>query len=114
VADASFPTYADERGDLIAVEFADVPFPVRRVFVVRGVEARLARGDHDVPCEEMVVLLQGSVVFTLGDPARSVEVRLDEPGQRLRLEPGQNVSYVLDGRGSEIIVLASEPYQARP
>ena len=107
----TFPTYADERGELIALEFADVPFQVRRVFVVRGVDARVARGDHPVPCDQLVVLLQGAVSFTLGPSGESVDVRLDRPGQRLLLAPGQDVTYVLDGRGSEILVLASEPYQ---
>ena len=113
MTDQPFPTYADARGDLLAVELADVPFFVRRVFVVRGVDERLPRGDHDVPCEELVVLLEGSVRFDVDSPAGHDRVVLDKPGQRLLLSPGQSISYVLDGPGSAILVLASAPHQER-
>ena len=111
MTDQPFPTYADERGDLLAVEFADVPFEVKRAFVVRGVHARLSRGDHVVPCEQLVVLLEGSVLFDVGSAGETERVVLDKRGQRLRLTSGQTVSYVLDGPASAILVLASAAYQ---
>ena len=113
MTDDPFPTYGDERGDLLAIELHDVPFTVRRVFVVRGVEERLPRGDHDVPCEELVVLLNGSVCFDLDSPAGPDRVVLDKPGQRLLLSTGQSMSYVLDGPESAILVLASALHEER-
>lgn len=106
-----FPHFVDERGTLTAVEFDDVPFVVRRSFVVHGADPVLPRGDHGVPCEEFVVLLSGSAVFRLVDEGAEVhETVLGEPGASLLLRPGAHVSYVLDGPASSILVLASEPY----
>jgi hypothetical protein len=114
VTDEPFPTFVDERGELLAVEFSDVPFPVRRAFVVRGADVRLPRGDHPVPCEELVVLLEGSVQFDIESPAGADRVVLDKAGQRLLLTTGQSMSYVLDGPRSAILVLASAAHAERP
>lgn len=109
--DQRFAHFVDERGTLTAVEFGDVPFPVRRVFVVHGTEARLPRGDHEVPCEELVILLSGSACFVTTTLAGQRDTALDHRGQKLRLRPGEHVSYVLDGPESSILVLASDSYK---
>jgi hypothetical protein len=114
VAEQRFPSYADDRGSLLPIELAEVPFVVRRVFVVRGVDSRLPRGDHDVPCEELVVLMEGSVQFDITSSDGPERVVLDKPGASLLLQPGTSMSYVLDGPGSTIMVLASAPHGGRP
>lgn len=106
-----FPTYVDERGVLTAVELGDVPFPVRRVFVVHGTDMVRPRGGHGAPCEELVVLLSGSACFRVSsDDQPGPTTILRERGERLWLRPGEHVSYELDGPTSAILVLASEPY----
>lgn len=110
----SVSTYADHRGVLTAVEFDDVPFLVRRAFVVHGGDVRHPRGGHDVPCEEFVVLVSGSATFQVASAAgdeRTVGLRVR--GESLLLQPGEHVSYVLDGPTSAILVLASEPFRHR-
>jgi len=111
--DRPFPTFVDERGSLLAVEFADVPFEVQRVFVIRGAVSRLPRGDHDVPCYELVVLLSGSARFDVVGPAGVESTVIDERGERLLLRPGERVTYVLDGPDAAILVLASSPHEER-
>lgn len=112
--DRPFPSFVDERGSLLAVEFADVPFDVRRVFVVRGTSSRLPRGDHDVPCHELVVLLSGAARFEVVSPGGTECTSLEAVGERLLLRPGHRVSYVLDGPESAIMVLASAAYEEGP
>ncbi|MGY2876921.1 hypothetical protein ACVW00_004111 [Marmoricola sp. URHA0025 HA25] len=108
--------FDDARGSLLAVELADLGFPVRRVFVVTGVEGGVDRGDHTVPCAEAVVLLSGSACFrtTLKATGEEVEARLERRGQRLHLSPGDHVRYRLADEHSVILVLAEEPYEQDP
>lgn len=106
--------FDDDRGSLLALELAEVPFPVRRVFVVTGRSGGSDRGDHVVPCSEAIVLLSGSASFraTLSSTGEEVEARLDRRGQRLHLERGDHVSYRLADERSAILVLAEEPFEA--
>jgi hypothetical protein len=99
---------------LTAVEFDDVPFVVRRAFVVHGSDERHPRGGHDVPCEEYVVLISGTATFHVGSASGAERiVLLRERGESVLLRPGEHVSYVLDGPTSAILVLASEPFRHR-
>jgi hypothetical protein len=107
-----FPTFADERGTLIAAELTDVPFAVARVFVVRGPAGGAVRGGHTVDSTELIVLLRGRVTMTVGeDPDRTVE--LTEPGSRVQLEAGTLLSYVLHNEDSEILVFCDQPFSRR-
>lgn len=113
-AAADVDTFDDgERGGLLAVELEDVPFPVRRVFVVTGRSGGADRGGHVVPCSEAIVLLSGSASFTatLAATGEEVEARLDRRGQRLHLDCGDHVRYRLSDEHSAILVLAEKPYE---
>jgi hypothetical protein len=107
-----FPTFADERGTLIAAELGDVPFEVTRLFVVRGPEGGASRGGHFVDGTEHIVLLRGTVTLTLGENADQA-IELTEPGSRVHLEVGTYLSYVLHSADSEILVLCDRPFAAR-
>jgi hypothetical protein len=106
-----FVEVADERGSLLPVELDEVPFPVRRVFVVHGSANGVPRGDHEVPCEELVVLLSGTACFRVNAPTGDASERvLRARGDVLALRPGEHVVYRLDSEAAAILVLASEPY----
>jgi hypothetical protein len=110
VADA-FATIADERGTLLPIEFDELPFAVRRAFVVHGSESGAPRGDHEVPCDELVVLLSGAACFRVSTPGAETRERLlRERGDTCLLRPGDHVVYHLDSEAAAILVLASEPY----
>ena len=107
-----YDVHEDARGSLLPVELAEVPFPVRRIFVVTGPAGGAERGDHLVPCGQEVVLISGSARFALtaagGDLVE--EFLLDRPGQRAVLQRGEYVRYQLEDDDSRIMVLAEEPY----
>lgn len=110
----SFPSFDDTRGHLVPVEFAALPFVPQRVFAVMAPDDGATRGDHDVPCLELMVLVTGSarvVVTTPSDGADPdvVEHRLTVAGQACLLEPGSAVVYHLAG-GAVVVVLADQPY----
>lgn len=109
---ADLPSFDDERGSLLAVEFDQLDFPVRRVFVVSGRPGGADRGDHAVPCTQLVVLLAGSAFFTTTAAATGAiaDVKLDRRGQRLDLREGDHVQYRLPDEHSSILVLAEHPY----
>jgi hypothetical protein len=105
-----FPAFEDERGTLLPIEFDEVPFPVRRVFVVNGTNGGHPRGDHVVPCDQLAVLLSGSARFRATAASGDRTAVLCERGESFRLFPGEHVVYDLDGTAASILVLASEPY----
>ncbi|WP_183407981.1 WxcM-like domain-containing protein [Nocardioides pocheonensis] len=107
------PVFTDERGTLLPIELDDVPFAVRRVFVVHGAEDAPPRGGHVVPCDELVVLVCGSATFRVGCGEDERTVLLGDQGQQVLLRPGEHVTYELDGPGSAILVLASEPFRPK-
>lgn len=109
-----FRTITDDRGTLLPVELDDLPFVVRRVFVVHGSSTAAARGDHEVPCHQLAVLLSGTASFRVSGPdAVTRECMLRERGEAVALQPGEHVVYHLDSEDAAILVLASEPYAGR-
>ncbi|MBW8751027.1 MAG: WxcM-like domain-containing protein [Propionibacteriales bacterium] len=105
--------FDDDRGSLLAVELTDLPFTVRRVFVVSGRAGGADRGDHVVPCAETIVLLSGAACFwtTSAGTDDVSDARLDRRGQRLDLDEGDHVRYRLLDEHSSILVLAEQPYE---
>ncbi len=103
--------YDDERGRLVPVELAEVPFVPARVFVVVATTGAVTRGGHAADCTELLVLVEGSASVTLthveGAPR---EHRLRAPGDRLLVAEGTHVEYTLDRPGSTVLVLADRPY----
>jgi hypothetical protein len=104
--------FEDDRGSLVAVEFSETPFPVRRAFVVTGPPGGADRGDHLVPCGQQVVLISGRACFevTSADGSTTEEFVLDRPGQQAILHSKEHVRYRLEDAGSRVLVLAEHPY----
>jgi hypothetical protein len=111
----SHPVFEEDRGALLAVELADVPFGVRRAFVVTGPPGGADRGDHPAPCAEAIVLVSGCVTLRIGSPDAPTadELCLDAAGQSAVVRRGEHVSYRLHDEHSRILVLAEEPYEGR-
>ncbi|WP_205472899.1 WxcM-like domain-containing protein [Nocardioides sp. SYSU D00038] len=103
----TFPLHPDDRGDLLALELPDVGFDVVRVFVATGPAEPVWRGDHGVPCRELLVLLRGTVEVRVGDDV----LHLTERGQAVHLEPGERVVYRLGDDHASVLVLAAAPYR---
>lgn len=112
-ATGAVTAHADERGQLVAVELPQLSFEVRRVFVVAGPPTGSERGDHLIPCEQLMVLISGSVVVTLGVDVDHLEapVLLDVPGASVRLPAGNYVRYRL-AEHAFVMVVAEQVYQS--
>jgi hypothetical protein len=110
----TFPVFDDPRGRLVPVEFDGLPFTPERVFVVVAPEEGATRGDHGVPCRELLVLVTGTarVVLTTrrgDDPPEVAEHHLGRPGEACLIEPGADVVYHLTP-GATVVVLADQAY----
>ena len=107
---AAFPVHADARGTLMAVEGADVGFPVQRVFTVRGTEVRVRRGGHAPGCRELLVLVAGRAVGTVRSASGETAFDLATTGEWVRVDPTDHVDYALDPH-SVLLVLCDRPYR---
>jgi hypothetical protein len=74
-------TVSDLRGTLSVAECErDVPFPVRRFFVVYDVPSRDVRGEHaHRTCAQFLICLRGSCTILLDDGRNRREVLLNSP-----------------------------------
>jgi hypothetical protein len=108
----TFAIAADDRGSLVPIEFSDVPFTVRRAFAVTGPPGGATRGNHIVPCMQLLCLVAGAVTVQVGhdDSPLSEPARLEHPGQSVLLTPGTFVRYTLADASSILLVLAEEPF----
>lgn len=109
------PTIRDDRGTIVISEFDDVPFPVRRMFTVTGVEPQAMRGNHVVPCDQLIILIGGQVTVKLGSSAETVDdgTSLNVVGSALLVKEGTYIQYFLADSKSSIVVLAAQPYASK-
>ena len=102
----------DMRGDLCVAEFGrELPFVVRRSFLIYNVPNAEVRGEHaHRRCQQFLVAVKGSVRVRVDDGRGREEFILDHPRLGLHLPPmvwGTQYRYSHDGM---LLVLASEPY----
>lgn len=103
----------DERGELLAVELDRLPFDPRRVFIASSPADDAIRGNHTIPCAQIMILVHGQADVELGPDADrlSAPVILEVPGASIALPMGHYVRYRLHGPDSRVLVLAAEAYQ---
>lgn len=106
------PHVRDLRGSLHALEFErQVPFAVKRAFMVHGVPSREVRGEHAHRlCHQFLVCPAGSCAVVVDDGRQRAEVVLDDPAIGLHMAPmvwGIQYKYSADAL---LLVLASEHY----
>ena len=111
----TLPTHTDERGRLLVAEDADIGFPVRRAFAITAAPAGVDRGDHVVPCRQLMVLVSGRATVRTGASSGAAgEVdELVEPGDAVDLPAGVWVRYRLSGPDAVVLVFAESPFQPR-
>lgn len=103
--------HVDERGRLLELDFAAVPFEVRRAFAVTGVPAGTTRGGHrHRGVAQLLACVAGAVAVELRRGEARCEVLLTPGEDALYLAPGVWAAqrYVEDS--SVLVVLASEPF----
>lgn len=104
----------DLRGSLSVGEFSkDIPFPVKRYFLVFDVPSRETRGEHaHRQCHQFLLCTKGSCAVVADDGVRRQEFLLDHPDLGLHLPPmiwGIQYKYSPD---AVLLVFASELYDA--
>lgn len=103
----------DMRGSLSVGDVgADVPFEVKRWFLVYDVPSVEIRGEHaHRRCEQFLVAVHGSVHVVADDGRRREQFVLDRPGVGLYLPPmtwGIQYRYTPE---ATLLVFASRPYE---
>jgi hypothetical protein len=104
----------DLRGNLSVGEFArDIPFAVKRYFIVYGVPSAETRGAHaHRTCHQFLLCVHGSCTVVADDGERRQEFQLDRPEIGVHLPPlvwGIQYKYSKD---AVLLVFASEHYDA--
>lgn len=103
--------HADRRGALVPLEFDDLPFRPRRVFVVSGVPPGTIRGRHaQRRGRQLLVCSSGRVTVELRRGARVSTVTLDRPDRGLLVDAGVWAAQTYETAGAVLVVLASEPF----
>ena len=102
----------DARGDLCVAEVGDdLPFAVRRSFLIYNVPNAELRGEHaHRQCGQFLLAVAGSIHVIADDGRQREEFRLDRPSLGLYLPPmtwGIQYRY---SEGAVLLVLASDPY----
>jgi UDP-2-acetamido-3-amino-2,3-dideoxy-glucuronate N-acetyltransferase len=109
------PRHCDMRGDLCVAEVGkEIPFPVRRQFMVFNVPSPEVRGQHaHRRCHQFLICVQGSCVVMADDGARRTEFLLNSRLYGLHLAP---LTWAVQYRYSPdavLLVLASHRYDAQ-
>jgi dTDP-4-dehydrorhamnose 3,5-epimerase-like enzyme len=78
-----FPRISDNKGTLVPFEFSDIPFEVKRVYLVTG-KNEVIRGKHAHIIEnELFVAVSGSILIKVNDGTGDTEILLDSPNEGL-------------------------------
>ena len=105
------PEVANERGDLLPVDFAGLPFPPRRIFVVRRVPPGLTRGGHAHRlCHQLFVRLSGEVRIDIRSGNVSDAILLADSNAGLLIPAGVWSSQTYLSPDASLLVLCSESY----
>ena len=82
-------SHTDPRGKLRAVEGArDIPFEIRRVFMISEVPADAKRGEHAYMHNEFLICAAGSCTVEIDDGKRVKTCVMDSPGKGLLIPAG--------------------------
>jgi UDP-2-acetamido-3-amino-2,3-dideoxy-glucuronate N-acetyltransferase len=109
----SLKSVEDMRGNLSVGEFGrDIPFDVKRYFLVYDVPSVEIRGEHaHLLCEQFLIAVKGSVHIVADDGSRREQFLLDSPGVGLYMPP---MTWGIQHRYSSdavLLVLASRHYE---
>ncbi len=109
----TIPHIIDERGNLCVAENRSLPFEVKRVFWIHGVQPGHTRGGHaHRTCAEVVFPVAGSFEIDVDNGKECETFILDSPDKGIHIPP--NVWCCLKNftPGTVCVVLASQSYEA--
>jgi hypothetical protein len=104
-------THADARGDLTPLESgAEVPFEVRRVYLIGAAPPGAVRGEHAISAHTMLTLTTGSVFVEVDNGAERATFELIAGGPALYVAPGVWLRVYGFAPGTAVVVLSSHAY----
>ena len=106
------PQRRDQRGLLLFGQINEqLPYPVRRFFMLSEVGEGVSRGGHAHRLQhQYLMMVKGSVVVTIDDGATKARVPLDRPDMALHAPPMLWLDLEEFSDGSVCLVLASDVY----
>jgi dTDP-4-dehydrorhamnose 3,5-epimerase-like enzyme len=107
-----FNGHKNETGSLVFLEAAkDVPFEIKRVYYLYGIENGARRGFHaHKNLLQAYICVYGSCKVLLDDGKEKTDVILDDPSEGLFLEKNTWREIYDFSPGAVLLVLASEHY----
>jgi UDP-2-acetamido-3-amino-2,3-dideoxy-glucuronate N-acetyltransferase len=107
----SLENYVEQRGTLLALEFSNLTFAPRRVFVVHGVPTGAARGGHaHMRGEQLLIAIAGEVLVELRHEGLQHRISLTESTQALLIGPRVWSRQTYATPNAVLMVHASEAY----
>lgn len=79
-------TFSDNRGNLTVIEDKELPFKIKRVFYIYGVDDSIRGGHRHKTTVQALVALQGSCEVFNNDSEKKERFILDHPAKCLILE----------------------------
>lgn len=103
----------NNHGSLVPVEIMqDVPFDVRRLYYIFGVESGARRGFHSHrKLKQVLICVHGCVTIQVRTPENSDEIVLDDPTKALYIGPMVWREMYDFSPNATLLVLASEHYK---
>jgi hypothetical protein len=103
--------YVERRGTLLALEFSNLPFAPRRVFVVHGVPTGESRRGHaHMRGQQLLIAIAGEVLVELRYEGLEHRISLTESTQALLIGPHVWSRQTYVAPGAVLMVHASEAY----
>ena len=107
----NFKYFEDERGLLLPVEFFDLPFTPKRVFIVKNVPLNMIRGNHShYKTKQYLICVNGTVDVILHDGFNEITHKLTK-GESILIPELIWDSQKFTSKNSEILVLCSNEYR---
>ena len=107
----SFKYFEDERGLLLPVEFFNLPFTPKRVFIVNNVPLNMVRGNHShYKTKQYLICVNGTVDVILHDGFNEITHSLKK-GESILIPELIWDSQRFTSENSEILVLCSNEFQ---
>jgi dTDP-4-dehydrorhamnose 3,5-epimerase-like enzyme len=106
----SYNVFNDDRGSLIPIELKNIPFEVKRVFVVNNVPLNEIRGNHShYNTKQYLICINGSVDVILNDGFNETIYKLIK-GESILIPELVWDSQKFTSENSEILVFCSTEY----
>ena len=99
-----FPRISDNKGTLVPFEFSDIPFEVKRVYLVTGKNEVIRGGHAHIIEDELFVAVSGSILIKVNDGTGDTEILLDSPNEGLLVK--KNCWHELHNFTENTIVMA--------